>query len=38
MSTFSMRERVLGASKEVALVSKRAAFLLRGKERKEVPL
>ena len=38
MSTFSMRESVVGESEEVALVSKRAAFLLRGKERREVSL
>ena len=38
MSTFLMRASVLGDSEEVALVSKRAAFLLRGKERREVPL
>jgi hypothetical protein len=33
-----MRKNVLGASEEVALVSKKAAFLLRGKERRKVPL
>ena len=38
MFTFSMRESVVGESKEVALVSKKAAFLLRGKEKREVPL
>jgi hypothetical protein len=38
MSTFSIRERVLGTSEEVALVSKRTAFLLRGKKRRVVPL
>ena len=38
MSTFSMRASVLGDSEEVALIFKRAAFLLRGKERREVPL
>jgi hypothetical protein len=38
MSTFSMRESMVGDSREVAVVSKRAAFLLRGKERREVPL
>jgi hypothetical protein len=38
MSTFSIRARVLGDSEDVTLVSKRAAFLLRGKERREVPL
>jgi hypothetical protein len=38
MSTFSMRASVVGDTEEVALVSKRAAFLLRGKERREVPL
>ena len=38
MSTLLMRASVLIASKDVALVSKRAAFLLRGKERREVPL
>ena len=38
MSTFFMRASVLGAFEDVALVSKRAAFLLRGKERKEVSL
>jgi hypothetical protein len=38
MSTFSMRESVLKASEDVAVVSKRAAFLLRGKDRREVPL
>ena len=38
MSTFSMRASVLGDSEEVALISKRAAFLLRGKEIREVPL
>ena len=38
MSTFPMRARVVGDSEEVALVSKRAAFLLRSRERREVPL
>ena len=38
MSTFFMRASMLGASKDVALVSRKVAFLLRGKERKEVPL
>ena len=38
MSTFSMRASVVGDSDEVALVSKSAAFLLRDKERREVPL
>ena len=38
MSTFSMRASVLGASKDVTLVSRRTAFLFRGKERREVPL
>ena len=38
MSTFLMRARVVGDSEEVALVSKIAAFLLRGKEIREVPL
>ena len=38
MSTFFMRASVLGNSKDVALVSNRAAFLLRGKEKREVPL
>ena len=38
MSTFFMRASVLGHSEEVALVSKKTAFLLRGKERREVPL
>ena len=38
MSTFSMKASVVGDSKEVAFVSKRAAFLLRDKERREVPL
>ena len=38
MSTFFMRASVVGDSEEVALVSKRAAFLLRGKERKKMPL
>jgi len=38
MSTFSIRASVVGESEEVALVSKTAAFLLRGKESREVPL
>jgi hypothetical protein len=38
MSTFFMTASVVGESEEVALVSKRAAFLLRGKESREVPL
>ena len=38
MSIFFMRARMLGDSEEVALVSKRATFLLQGKERKEIPL
>ena len=33
-----MRASVLGTSKDVALISKRAAFFLQGKERREVPL
>jgi hypothetical protein len=33
-----MRASVLGASKDMALVSKRTAFLLRGKDKREVPL
>ena len=38
MSTFFIKASMLGASEDVALVSKRAASLLRGKERREVPL
>ena len=38
MSTFFMKASVVGNSEEVALVYKRAAFLLRGKDRREVPL
>ena len=33
-----MKTSLLGASKDVAFVSKRAAFLLQGKERRELPL
>jgi hypothetical protein len=38
MSIFFIRKSVLGGSEDVAVVSKRAAFLLRGKDRREVPL
>ena len=38
ISTFLMRASVLGDSEEVPLISKRAAFLLRGNEIREVPL
>jgi hypothetical protein len=38
MSTFFMRASVLGDSAEVALISKRTTFFLRGKERIEVSL
>ena len=38
MFTISMRASVVGESEVVTFVSKRTAFLLRGKERKELPL
>jgi hypothetical protein len=36
-STFFMMASMLGASEDVALGSKKVAFLLQNKERKEVP-
>jgi hypothetical protein len=38
MSTFFMKASVLGASKDGALVSKRAAFVLQSKKRREIPM
>ena len=38
ISTFSIRANVVGDSEEVAIVYNSAAFFLRGKTRREVPL